>query len=164
VDDLRIRRRRAGGHDGNAAIHRRLNGAPVPMVGVTAVGTLPHQRRGLLRIMAQGFGEMRDRGQAYAILWVSMGAICSASAMGWPAVRRFEFDPRMAARQAGPKPGGAVSTRRRTVQSPSSFTSSGRRRETSTSTAQRCWQSIHCGRAQGEPVPSPCTGMRMVTA
>ena len=41
------------------------------------VGTLPEfRRRGLLRqVMTRAIGEQRDRGQALAMLWASMGAI-----------------------------------------------------------------------------------------
>lgn len=55
----------------------RVDGRPMPMAGVTAVGTLPaYRRRGFVRqIMADAFPVMRERGQAVAILWASMGAI-----------------------------------------------------------------------------------------
>lgn len=77
----------------------RLNGAPVPMGGVTAVGTLPqYRRRGLLRkTMAQAFETMRERGQAYAILWASMGAIYQRFGYGLATTRvSYAFDPRYA--------------------------------------------------------------------
>ncbi|MCK9518879.1 MAG: GNAT family N-acetyltransferase [Dehalococcoidia bacterium] len=77
----------------------RLNGAPVPMGGVTAVGTLPHyRRRGLLRgIMTEGLATMRERGQPIAILWASMGAIYQRFGYGLAAESvTYSFDPRFA--------------------------------------------------------------------
>ncbi len=78
----------------------RLNGAPVPMGGVTAVGTLPEfRRRGLLRkVMRQAFETMRERGQDYAILLASMGAIYQRFGYGLGcSYTRYTFDPRVAA-------------------------------------------------------------------
>jgi len=78
----------------------QLNGAPVSMGGVTAVGTLPqYRRRGLLRrVMLQAFETMRERGQACAILWASMGAIYQRFGYGLAASQaRYDFDPRYAA-------------------------------------------------------------------
>ncbi len=78
----------------------RLNGAPVPMGGVTAVGTLPEFRRqGLLRqVMRQAFETMRERGQNYAILLASMGAIYQRFGYGLGcSYTRYTFDPRLAA-------------------------------------------------------------------
>ena len=78
----------------------RLNGAPVSMGGVTAVGTLPqHRRNGLLRqVMRQALETMRDRGQACAILWASMGAIYQRFGYGLAASQvGYSFDPRYAA-------------------------------------------------------------------
>jgi predicted acetyltransferase len=75
----------------------RLNGAPVHMGGVTAVGTLPQYRRnGLLRrVMSQGLETMRDRGQPLAILWASMGAIYQRFGYGLAASQvSYTFDPR----------------------------------------------------------------------
>lgn len=75
----------------------RLNGAPVPMGGVTQVGTLPaYRRRGLLRrVMQAGLSQMRDRGQHYAILWASMGAIYQRFGYGLAAHQLwYTFDPR----------------------------------------------------------------------
>ncbi|MFN0095518.1 MAG: enhanced intracellular survival protein Eis [Dehalococcoidia bacterium] len=77
----------------------RLNGAPVAMGGVTAVGTLPaYRRRGFLRqIMTQGFGEMRDRKQPFAILWASMAAIYQRFGYALAASQvHYSFDPRQA--------------------------------------------------------------------
>jgi predicted acetyltransferase len=90
----------------------RLDGAPVRMAGVTAVGTLPaYRRQGLLRrIMHQGFREMRERGQAYAILWASMGAIYQRFGYGAASeVVSYRFDPRFAGLQFGPPPSGSIS-------------------------------------------------------
>jgi len=77
----------------------RLNGAPVPMAGVTMVGTLPgYRRQGILRrIMTRGFEEMRERNQPIAILWASMGAIYQRFGYGFAApFIRYTFDPRYA--------------------------------------------------------------------
>ena len=77
----------------------RLNGAPMAMGGVTAVGTLPEQRRkGLLRkVMTQGLETMRDRGQSCAILWASMGAIYQRFGYGLASTQvSYRFDPRFA--------------------------------------------------------------------
>lgn len=75
----------------------RLNGVACPMGGVTAVGTLPEQRRrGLLRqVMTQALGTMRDRGQNLAILWASMGAIYQRFGYGLSTAQvNYSFDPR----------------------------------------------------------------------
>jgi predicted acetyltransferase len=89
----------------------RLNGAPVHMGGVTAVGTLPqYRRKGLLRqVMGLGFNQMRDRGQSIAILWASMGAIyqrfgygAATSSVG------YNFDPRYAGFAFPVEPSGQV--------------------------------------------------------
>jgi len=77
----------------------RLNGAPVAMGGVTAVGTLPERRRqGLLRrVMTEGLGTMRERGQSCAILWASMGAIYQRFGYGLASTQvSYRFDPRFA--------------------------------------------------------------------
>ncbi|MBI5947127.1 MAG: GNAT family N-acetyltransferase [Chloroflexi bacterium] len=77
----------------------RLNGAPVPMAGVTAVGTLPHYRRqGLLRkVMDSAFDRMQERGQPLAILWASMGAIYQRFGYGLATQQAwYTFDPRFA--------------------------------------------------------------------
>ncbi|MCE7928059.1 MAG: GNAT family N-acetyltransferase [Chloroflexi bacterium CFX7] len=90
----------------------RLNGAPVPMGGVTAVGTLPEfRRRGLLRqVMRQAFETMRDRGQDFAILLASMGAIYQRFGYGLAcSYIRYEFDPRFAAFETtAPAPGSVT--------------------------------------------------------
>ncbi|MGE0598352.1 MAG: enhanced intracellular survival protein Eis [Dehalococcoidia bacterium] len=75
----------------------RLNGNPVKMGGVTAVGTLPaFRRQGLLRkAMTRALGEMRDRQQSLAILWASMGAIYQRFGYGLAtATTRYSVDPR----------------------------------------------------------------------
>ncbi|MGI8926143.1 MAG: GNAT family N-acetyltransferase [Tepidiformaceae bacterium] len=77
----------------------RLNGAPVPMAGVTAVGTLPQYRRqGLLRrVMDAAFDQMHERGQPFAILWASMGAIYQRFGYGLASEQSvYSFDPRFA--------------------------------------------------------------------
>ena len=55
----------------------RLNGNPVKIGGVTAVGTMPaYRRQGLLRkVMHEALRLMHERDQHMAILWASMGAI-----------------------------------------------------------------------------------------
>lgn len=77
----------------------RLNGNPVKMGGVTAVGTLPaFRRKGLLRqVMTQALSEMRDREQSLAILWASMGAIYQRFGYGLASASvRYAVDPRFA--------------------------------------------------------------------
>ncbi len=87
----------------------RLNGTAVPMGGVTAVGTLPEQRRrGLLRqVMTEALGTMRDRNQNLAILWASMGAIYQRFGYGLATAQvNYSFDPRYVGfRQAAPDVG-----------------------------------------------------------
>lgn len=87
----------------------RLNGSPVPVGGVTAVGTLPgHRRQGLLRsIMAQALATMREREQPLAVLWASMGAIYQRFGYGLASTQvQYSFDPRFAAfRDDAPTPG-----------------------------------------------------------
>jgi predicted acetyltransferase len=75
----------------------RLNGAAVPMAGVTAVATLPEfRRRGLLRqVMTRSFGEQRERGQSLAILWASLGAIYQRYGYGLASTHAsYRIDPR----------------------------------------------------------------------
>ena len=78
----------------------RLNGSPIPVGGVTAVGTLPgYRRQGLLRsIMSQALATMREREQPLAILWASMGAIYQRFGYGLASTQvQYSFDPRFAA-------------------------------------------------------------------
>ncbi|GIW12737.1 MAG: UPF0256 protein [Tepidiforma sp.] len=78
----------------------RLNGSPVPMGGVTAVGTLPnYRRRGLLRrTMQQALETMHERRQPLAILWASMAAIYQRFGYGLASTGvTYRFDPRLAA-------------------------------------------------------------------
>jgi len=89
----------------------RLNGSPVKMGGVTAVGTLPSYRRsGLLRkVMTQALAEMRDREQSLAILWASMGAIYQRFGYGLStSFCRYSFDPRVAQFNGPASPDGTV--------------------------------------------------------
>jgi predicted acetyltransferase len=89
----------------------RLNGAPVHMGGVTAVGTLPqHRRKGLLRqVMGLGFQQMRERGQSIAILWASMGAIYQRFGYGGASSSvGYSFDPRFAGFAFPQEPTGTV--------------------------------------------------------
>lgn len=87
----------------------RLNGHPVKMGGVTAVGTLPaHRRQGLLRqVMGEALRLMHERDQHFAILWASMGAIYQRFGYGLASAHvRYAVDPRFAQFQAGePAPG-----------------------------------------------------------
>ncbi len=90
----------------------RLNGSPVAMGGVTAVGTLPEERRrGLLRqVMREALCTMRDHGQSYAILWASMAAIYQRFGYGLASSRvRYSFDPRFASFER-PEPGNGSVT------------------------------------------------------
>lgn len=90
----------------------RLNGAPVPMAGVTAVGTLPEYRRqGLLRrVMESAYEQMQERGQAIAILWASMGAIYQRFGYGLATQQAwYTFDPRFAGFEAEVPAAGRVS-------------------------------------------------------
>ncbi len=89
----------------------RLNGEAVPMGGVTGVGTLPgYRRRGLLRqIMTRGLETMHERGQAFAILLASMGAIYQRFGYGHAAQRvLYRFDPRQVAFEREDEPSGTV--------------------------------------------------------
>lgn len=84
----------------------RLDGSPVPMAGVTLVGTLPnYRRRGLLRqTMRRAFTVMRDRRQPLAILWASMGAIYQRFGYGLASTGvTYRFDPRMASLASRPQ-------------------------------------------------------------
>jgi predicted acetyltransferase len=87
----------------------RLNGAAVPMAGVTAVATLPEfRRRGLLRqVMTRSFAEQRERGQSLAILWASLGAIYQRYGYGLASTHAsYRIDPRdILFNDPGPAPG-----------------------------------------------------------
>lgn len=87
----------------------RLNGNPVKIGGVTAVGTLPnHRRQGLLRqVMIEALRLMKERDQHYAILWASMGAIYQRFGYGLASAQvRYAIDPRFAQFEGGtPAPG-----------------------------------------------------------
>ena len=90
----------------------RLNGAPVQMAAVTAVGTYPEFRRqGLLRqVMTQAISDERDRGQSIAILWASFGAIYQRFGYGLASkAQTLLLEPRnVAFNDAAPASGGAV--------------------------------------------------------
>ncbi|MBK9546130.1 MAG: GNAT family N-acetyltransferase [Dehalococcoidia bacterium] len=89
----------------------RLNGNPVKMGGVTAVGTLPaYRRQGLLRqVMTSALSTMRDRDQSLAILWASMGAIYQRFGYGLSTGQtRYSFDPRVAQFNGPGTPDGTV--------------------------------------------------------
>lgn len=75
----------------------RLDGRSVAMAGITMVATLPEfRRRGLLRqVMTKALADQRDRGQAIAILWASMGAIYQRYGFGLASANvSYEVDPR----------------------------------------------------------------------
>jgi len=75
----------------------RLNGAPVPMAGVTNVGTLPgYRRRGFIReVVTRGLSDARDRGQSAAILWASYAAIYQRFGYGLASMWiDYHWDPR----------------------------------------------------------------------
>ena len=89
----------------------RLNGNPVKMGGVTAVGTLPaYRRQGLLRkVMTQALSEMRDRDQSLAILWASMAAIYQRFGYGLATgSASYKLDPRFGRFQSGSPALGTV--------------------------------------------------------
>jgi predicted acetyltransferase len=89
----------------------RLNGVPVPMGGVTAVGTLPnYRRRGLLRqTMRKALETMYERRQPLAILWASMAAIYQRFGYGLASTRvAYRFDPRLAALAERPQVPGQI--------------------------------------------------------
>ena len=89
----------------------RLNGAPVKMGGVTAVGTLPNYRRqGLLRqVMTEALHLMHEREQSLAILWASMGAIYQRFGYGLStSSNRYSVDPRFAHFQGGSSAPGSI--------------------------------------------------------
>ena len=89
----------------------RLNGAPVKMGGVTAVGTLPNYRRqGLLRqVMTEALHLMKERDQSLAILWASMGAIYQRFGYGLStSSNSYTVDPRFAQFQGGASAPGSI--------------------------------------------------------
>lgn len=89
----------------------RLNGVPVKMGGVTAVGTLPgYRRQGLLRqVMTEAVRLMHEREQHFAILWASMGAIYQRFGYGLAsASTRYSLDPRFGHFHAGGSAPGTV--------------------------------------------------------
>jgi predicted acetyltransferase len=89
----------------------RLNGNPVKMGGVTAVGTLPaFRRQGLLRkVMTEALHLMHERDQNLAILWASMGAIYQRFGYGLAtASTRYSYDPRFVQFQSGPPAPGSI--------------------------------------------------------
>ncbi len=89
----------------------RLNGNPVKMGGVTAVGTLPaYRRQGLLRkVMTQALSEMRDRDQSLAILWASMAAIYQRFGYGLATgSASYKLDPRFGRFQSGSTAPGTI--------------------------------------------------------
>jgi predicted acetyltransferase len=89
----------------------RLNGSPVPMGGVTAVGTLPnYRRRGLLRqTMRAALERMYERRQPFAILWASMAAIYQRFGFGLASTGvTYRFDPRLGALAQRPQAPGHI--------------------------------------------------------
>jgi predicted acetyltransferase len=89
----------------------RLNGRSTSMAGVTMVATLPEfRRRGLLRqVMTKALAEQRERGQALAILWASMGAIYQRYGYGLASTNvTYEVDPRQILFAHGDRAEGSV--------------------------------------------------------
>ena len=87
----------------------RLNGRGAFADGVTAVGTDPgFRRRGLVRRLIEDRLRLaHEREQPVAILWASMGAIYQRFGYGLASTQvEYAFDPRFAAFQFGPAPGG----------------------------------------------------------
>ena len=81
------------------------------MAGITMVATLPEfRRRGILRrIMTQALAEQRERGQAIAILWASMGAIYQRYGFGLASSNvTYDIDPRQIVFASGPPATGRV--------------------------------------------------------
>jgi predicted acetyltransferase len=76
----------------------RWNGVTIDAGGVTAVSTLPtDRRRGHLRkLMTRALAEMRDRGQSVGVLWASMAAIYQRYGFGLGFRNlHYSFDPRL---------------------------------------------------------------------
>ena len=89
----------------------RLNGRSTAVAGVTMVATLPeHRRRGILRqVMTRALAEQRERGQAIAILWASMGAIYQRYGYGLASTNvTYEIEPREIVFAAGEPATGSV--------------------------------------------------------
>ncbi|XOV88128.1 MAG: enhanced intracellular survival protein Eis [Pseudomonadota bacterium] len=73
----------------------RALGKPMPLGGITAVGTLPEYRRqGLLRsLMTRSLSDMREAGRPVAALWASQAAIYQRYGCAMTSVmRRYEVD------------------------------------------------------------------------
>jgi predicted acetyltransferase len=89
----------------------RLNGRSVAMAGITMVATLPEfRRRGQVRqVMTQALADQRDRGQAIAILWASMGAIYQRFGFGLASSNvTYTIDPRDIVFSQGDRATGTV--------------------------------------------------------
>lgn len=74
----------------------KLNGQTVRMAGVTCVGTSPaHRRMGIMRkVMTNSLARWRDEGNAFAILWASMGSIYQRFGYGLASTHvKYSFDP-----------------------------------------------------------------------
>ena len=88
----------------------QLNGAPVPMAGVTNVGTLPgFRRRGFVReLVTRGLADARERGESCAMLWASFGAIYQRFGYGLASAWvGYRWDPRYG-RLSGPSAEGTT--------------------------------------------------------
>ena len=81
------------------------------MAGVTMVASLPEfRRRGLMRrVMTKATAEQRERGQAIAILWASMGALYQRYGYGLASTNvTYEVDPRQVLFSHGDPATGSV--------------------------------------------------------
>ena len=88
----------------------QLNGASVPMAGVTNVGTLPgFRRRGFVReLVMRGLADARERGESCAMLWASFGAIYQRFGYGLASAWvGYRWDPRYG-RLSGPSAEGTT--------------------------------------------------------
>ena len=74
----------------NIPFTMRANGRPMPLAGVSTIGTQPeHRRQGLARrIHTQAFADMRQAGQPVAALWASQAAIYQRYGYAMTTVRR----------------------------------------------------------------------------
>jgi predicted acetyltransferase len=89
----------------------QLNGTPVPLAGVTNVGTLPGFRgRGFVReLVTQGLADARERGESCSMLWASFGGIYQRFGYGLAsALVKYQWDPRYGQLTGAPSAGGSM--------------------------------------------------------